>query len=36
MLYEVITVSHGCVRLGDEDLEYLYKTAPLGTRVIIY
>lgn len=29
-------VSHGCVRLGDEDLEYLYKTAPLGTRVIIF
>lgn len=29
-------VSHGCVRLGDEDLEHLYKTVPLGTRVIIY
>jgi L,D-transpeptidase YbiS len=29
-------VSHGCVRLGDEDLEFLYQTAPLGTRVIIF
>ncbi|TLM67700.1 MAG: L,D-transpeptidase [Deltaproteobacteria bacterium] len=29
-------VSHGCVRLGDEDLEFLFKTAVLGTKVIIY
>lgn len=29
-------VSHGCVRLGDEDLEFLYKNANFGTRVIIY
>lgn len=29
-------VSHGCVRLGDEDLEFLYKLATLGTKVIIY
>ncbi len=29
-------VSHGCVRLGDEDLELLFKTATLGTKVIIY
>lgn len=29
-------VSHGCVRLGDEDLEFLFKTATLGTKVIIY
>ena len=29
-------VSHGCVRLGDEDLEFLYKTATLGTKVIIF
>lgn len=29
-------VSHGCVRLGDEDLEFLFKTATLGTKVVIF
>jgi len=29
-------VSHGCIRLGDEDLKHLYETAGLGTRVIIF
>lgn len=29
-------VSHGCVRLGDADLEFLFKTIPLGTKVIIF
>jgi|GEM_PF-608677 len=29
-------VSHGCVRLGDKDLEQLYRTLPIGTRVIIF
>jgi L,D-transpeptidase YbiS len=29
-------VSHGCVRLGDEDLKHLYTSVPIGTRVIIY
>jgi L,D-transpeptidase YbiS len=29
-------VSHGCVRVGDEDLEFLYKTVPLGTKVYIF
>jgi L,D-transpeptidase YbiS len=29
-------VSHGCIRLGDEDLKSLVKTVPLGTRVIIF
>jgi hypothetical protein len=29
-------VSHGCVRLGDEDLKALYETANIGTRVIIF
>jgi lipoprotein-anchoring transpeptidase ErfK/SrfK len=29
-------VSHGCVRLGDDDLRDLYQTTPLGTRVIIF
>jgi len=29
-------VSHGCVRLGAEALERLYREAPVGTRVYIY
>lgn len=29
-------VSHGCIRLGDEDLKLLVKTVPIGTRVIIF
>lgn len=29
-------VSHGCVRLGTQDLERLYKTVPVGTKVYIY
>ena len=29
-------VSHGCVRLGSEDLAALVKSVSLGTRVIIY
>jgi L,D-transpeptidase YbiS len=29
-------VSHGCVRLGDEDLAQLYRTLPIGTRVFIF
>ena len=29
-------VSHGCVRLGDEDLEFLFNIAKLGTKVIIF
>ncbi len=29
-------VSHGCVRLGDDDIEELYRRADLGTRVLIY
>ncbi len=28
--------THGCVRLGDEDLEYVYHRAPVGTRVFLY
>lgn len=30
------SVTHGCVRLGDADLEAVYKAAPVGTRVYIY
>ncbi len=29
-------VTHGCIRLGDEDLEFLYRNVPLGTRVYLY
>lgn len=29
-------VTHGCVRLGDADLEYVYKTVPVGARVFLY
>lgn len=30
------SVTHGCVRLGDADLEAVYKAAAVGTRVYIY
>lgn len=30
------SVSHGCVRLGDKDIAYLYKIANVGDEVIIY
>jgi hypothetical protein len=29
-------VTHGCVRVGDEDLEYVYRTVPVGARVYLY
>ncbi|TLN23768.1 L,D-transpeptidase [bacterium] len=29
-------VTHGCVRIGDEDLKYIYENAPKGTKVYIY
>ncbi len=29
-------VTHGCIRLGDEDLEFVYKHAPIGTHVYLY
>lgn len=28
-----LRVSHGCVRLRNEDIEYLFNTVPVGTRV---
>ncbi len=30
------SITHGCVRLGDADLEFVYHHAPLGTRVYLY
>lgn len=29
-------VTHGCIRVGDDDLEFLYRKVPLGTRVYLY
>lgn len=29
-------VTHGCVRLGDKDLEFAYETVPVGARVFLY
>jgi L,D-transpeptidase YbiS len=29
-------VTHGCVRLGDEDLEYVFQTIPVGARVYLF
>ena len=30
------SVTHGCVRLGDEDLEEIYNPSEVGTRIYIY
>jgi len=29
-------VTHGCIRVGDEDLETIYKLSRLGTRIYIF
>ena len=29
-------VTHGCVRLADDDIEWLYNNVPMGTKVYIY
>ena len=29
-------VTHGCVRVGDEDLKKVYQTVPMGAKVYIY
>lgn len=29
-------VTHGCVRLGDDDIQWLYDHVPVGTKVYIY
>ena len=31
-----MAATHGCVRLRDEDIEWLYDHVPVGTRVYIY
>jgi hypothetical protein len=30
------SVTHGCVRLHDDDIEWLYDNVPVGTKVYIY
>jgi L,D-transpeptidase YbiS len=30
------SVTHGCVRVGDADLETVYQNAKVGTRIYIY
>lgn len=30
------SVTHGCVRVGDDDLEYLYRHVPVGTQVFLF
>ena len=30
------SVTHGCVRLSDDDIEWLYDNVPVGTKVYIY
>ncbi len=29
-------VTHGCVRMHDEDIEWLYENVPVGTKVYLY
>ena len=31
-----LAATHGCVRLRDEDIEWLYEHVPVGTKVFIY
>lgn len=31
-----LPVTHGCVRLNDEDLKVVYETLPVGSKVFIY
>jgi len=30
------SVTHGCMRLADEDIEWVYNNVPVGTKVYIY
>jgi len=30
------SVTHGCIRLADEDIEWMYENVPVGTRVYIF
>ena len=30
------SVTHGCIRVGKEDIKFLYDSVPVGTKVFIY
>ena len=30
------SATHGCVRMHDEDIEWLYNNVPIGTKVYLY
>jgi lipoprotein-anchoring transpeptidase ErfK/SrfK len=30
------SVTHGCIRMGDDDIEWMYGNVPVGTKVYIY
>jgi L,D-transpeptidase YbiS len=30
-----IDPTHGCIRLGDDDLEWLYRRIPVGATVVV-
>ncbi len=30
------SASHGCIRMTDEDIEWMYKNVPVGTKVYLY
>ena len=30
-----MSVTHGCIRMGDKDLEAVFKAAQVGTKVYI-
>ena len=29
-------ISHGCIRMYDADIQYIYNNLPVGTRVVVY
>jgi L,D-transpeptidase YbiS len=29
-------ITHGCIRMGDQDLKMLYEAVPIGTRLVIF
>ena len=31
-----VNVTHGCVRLGSDDLKVLYSQVPIGTTVYVF
>ena len=31
-----LAATHGCIRLRDEDIEWMYENVPVGTKVYIF